>query len=70
MKKLHGIVGDAIRNEDDHVLGGPGVTNRLPKNTNAEEELVAVEQGDVGVLGFGPPATRSSENQQNHRQEP
>lgn len=68
-EEILGVIGDAIGDENDHVLLRSGVSDRFAEDSNAKEELIAVEQRHVR-LRFAPLAPRSSKQCQNDRDKP
>jgi hypothetical protein len=49
-EELPRVLGDAVGDEHDHVPARAGVAEGLAEDPHAEDELVAVQQRDVGLL--------------------
>lgn len=65
LEKFLSIGRDAIRDQCNEILGGPGVTNGFAENTRTKHELISVEERDVGLLwrGRGPICAQRRESE-------
>ena len=64
LEEVPRVLGDAVGDEHDHVAPRAGVADGLAQDAHAEDELVAVQQRDVGLL-----RRRQRPGEQRHRDE-